>query len=126
LAQIQEARPPAVAAETNIRVGVGLLDRLMDLVGELVLSRNQIMKFAVQQDDPALLGTMQRLNVVTSELREGVMKTRMQPISRLFDKVPRLVRDVSLSCGKQARVESEGKDTELDRTLIEAINDPLT
>src|SRR5215813_7205834 len=126
LTLIAEIRSQAAASEANIRVGVGLLDRLMDLVGELVLSRNQILKFAVQQDDPALLSTMQRLNVVTTELREGVMKTRMQPISRLFDKVPRLVRDVSVACGKQVRVETEGKDTELDRTLIEAINDPLT
>ena len=126
LTLLAEMRSQAAASEGNIRVGVGLLDRLMDLVGELVLSRNQILKFAMQQDDPALLSTMQRLNVVTTELREGVMKTRMQPISRLFDKVPRLVRDVSVACGKQVRVETEGKDTELDRTLIEAINDPLT
>jgi hypothetical protein len=72
------------------------------------------------------VGTIQQLNLVTSELREGVMKTRMQPISRLFDKVPRVVRDVSVACGKQVRIETEGKDTELDRTLLEAINDPLT
>ena len=112
--------------ESTIRVHVNLLDRLMNLVGELVLARNQVLQYAAQQKDNAFLGTIQQLNLVTSELREGVMKTRMQPISRLFDKVPRVVRDVSLACGKQARVDTEGKDTELDRTLLEAINDPLT
>jgi two-component system chemotaxis sensor kinase CheA len=107
-------------------VNVTLLDRLMNLVGELVLARNQIMQYASQQDDTGFLATIQQLNLVTSELREGVMKTRMQPISRLFDKVPRVVRDVSVACGKQVRIETEGKNTELDRTLLEAINDPLT
>ena len=112
--------------ESTIRVNVTLLDRLMNLVGELVLARNQILQCAGEQKDTAFQGSIQQLNLVTSELREGVMKTRMQPISRLFDKVPRVVRDVSLACGKRVRIETEGKDTELDRTLLEAINDPLT
>jgi two-component system chemotaxis sensor kinase CheA len=112
--------------DSTIRVHVTLLDRLMNLVGELVLARNQIVQHASQQDDTTFLATIQQLNLVTSELREGVMKTRMQPISRLFDKVPRVVRDVSVACGKQVRIETEGKNTELDRTLLEAINDPLT
>ena len=85
------------------------------------MARNQVLQYAAQQKDNAFLGTIQQLNLVTSELREGVMKTRMQPISRLFDKVPRVVRDVSLACGKQVHVDTEGKDTELDRTLLEAI-----
>jgi two-component system, chemotaxis family, sensor kinase CheA len=119
------ARPEA-SQDSTIRVNVGLLDRLMNLVGELVLARNQILQSAVEQEDTAFLGAIQQLNLVTTELREGVMKTRMQPISRLFDKVPRVVRDVSVACGKQVRIETEGKDTELDRTLLEAINDPLT
>ena len=114
------------AEDSTIRVNVTLLDRLMNLVGELVLARNQIMQYASQQDDTGFLATIQQLNLVTSELREGVMKTRMQPISRLFDKVPRVVRDVSVACGKQVRIETDGKNTELDRTLLEAINDPLT
>jgi two-component system, chemotaxis family, sensor kinase CheA len=124
----QEESRKVVSAvqDSTIRVNVTLLDRLMNLVGELVLARNQIMQYAGQQDDSAFLGTIQQLNLVTSELREAVMKTRMQPISRLFDKVPRVVRDVSVACGKQVRIETEGKDTELDRTLLEAINDPLT
>jgi two-component system chemotaxis sensor kinase CheA len=123
-----EESPKAVPAvqDSTIRVNVTLLDRLMNLVGELVLARNQIIQYAGQQDDSAFLGTIQQLNLVTSELREAVMKTRMQPISRLFDKVPRVVRDVSVACGKEVRIETEGKDTELDRTLLEAINDPLT
>jgi two-component system chemotaxis sensor kinase CheA len=126
LAIVNETKSRATAGEASVRVNVTLLDRLMNLVGELVLARNQILKFSAQQDDSILLGTLQRLSQVTTELREGVMKTRMQPISKLFDKVPRLVRDVSVSCGKQVRIEVEGGDTELDRTLIEAINDPLT
>jgi two-component system, chemotaxis family, sensor kinase CheA len=122
----EETRSKASVADSTIRVNVNLLDRLMNLVGELVLARNQILQFAAQQGDAGFVGTIQRLNLVTTELREGVMKTRMQPISRLFDKVPRVVRDVSVACGKQVRVETEGKETELDRTLLEAMNDPLT
>jgi len=124
---LEESRKAVAAVQdSTIPVNVTLLDRLMNLVGELVLARNQIMQYAAQQDDSAFLGTIQQLNLVTSELREAVMKTRMQPISRLFDKVPRVARDVSVACGKQVRIETEGKDTELDRTLLEAINDPLT
>lgn len=126
LAILNEAKAHTTASEASVRVNVTLLDRLMNLVGELVLARNQILKFSGRQDDSLLVNTLQRLSQVTTELREGVMKTRMQPISKLFDKVPRLVRDVSVSCGKQVCVEVEGKETELDRTLIEAINDPLT
>lgn len=125
LRALDEARNQT-AQDSTIRVNVTLLDRLMNLVGELVLARNQIVQYASQQEDTGFLATIQQLNLVTSELREGVMKTRMQPISRLFDKVPRVVRDVSVACGKQVRIETEGKNTELDRTLLEAINDPLT
>jgi two-component system, chemotaxis family, sensor kinase CheA len=125
LRALDEARNQS-AQDSTIRVNVTLLDRLMNLVGELVLARNQIVQYASQQEDNAFLATIQQLNLVTSELREGVMKTRMQPISRLFDKVPRVVRDVSVACGKQVRIDAEGKNTELDRTLLEAINDPLT
>lgn len=126
LRMLEEQRAKAAAQDSTIRVHVNLLDKLMNLVGELVLARNQILQFAGRQEDAAFVETLQRLNLVTSELREGVMKTRMQPISRLFDKVPRVVRDVSMACGKQVRVETEGKETELDRTLLEAMNDPLT
>ena len=110
----------------NIRVDVGLLDKLMNLVGELVLARNQILQHANSREDAGLLGTSQRLNLITTELQEGVMKTRMQPIGNVWNKFPRIVRDLALACGKQVRVELEGSETELDRTIIEAIKDPLT
>ncbi len=112
--------------DTSIRVDVGLLDKLMNLVGELVLARNQILQFGAQRKDAAFVGTSQRLNLITTELQEGVMRTRMQPIASVWDKLPRVVRDLSLSCGKQVRLEVQGKETELDRTIIEAIKDPLT
>jgi two-component system chemotaxis sensor kinase CheA len=113
-------------ADSAIRVDVHLLDKLMNLVGELVLTRNQILQFSAQQEGAALSATSQRLNLITSELQEGVMKTRMQPIGLVWNKLPRLVRDVASSCGKQIELEMEGADTELDKTIIEAIKDPLT
>lgn len=113
-------------AESCLRVDVGLLDKLMNLVGELVLARNQILQFTATQSDVAFLGATQRLNLVTSELQEGVMKTRMQPIRTIWGKFPRVVRDLAAACGKQVRLEQEGEDTELDKAIIEAIKDPLT
>ena len=121
----RDLRESAVAAST-IRVDVGQLDKLMNLVGELVLVRNQILQFSAAQQDPGFQQTTQRLNLVTTELQEGVMKTRMQPIDTIWSKFPRVVRDLAMSCGKQVRLEMEGKETELDKTLIEAIKDPLT
>lgn len=113
-------------ADTNIRVDVNLLDQLMNLVGELVLARNQILQFDTQGQDATFTATTQHLNLVTTELQEGVMKTRMQPIGNVWSKFPRVVRDLATSCGKKIRLEMEGKETELDKTLIEAIKDPLT
>ena len=115
----------SAVADANIRVGVGLLDKLMDLVGELVLTRNQILQFNTEREDAALNATSQRLNLITTELQEGVMKTRMQPIGMVWNKLPRVVRDMAVSLGKQIRLEMDGADTELDRTIIEAIKDPL-
>jgi two-component system, chemotaxis family, sensor kinase CheA len=112
-------------ADANIRVGVGLLDKLMDLVGELVLTRNQILQFNTEREDAALNATSQRLNLITTELQEGVMKTRMQPIGMVWSTLPRVLRDMAVSLGKQIRLEMDGADTELDRTIIEAIKDPL-
>jgi two-component system chemotaxis sensor kinase CheA len=120
----ESAKSPA-HVDPNIRVGVGLLDKLMDLVGELVLTRNQIIQFNAAREDSALNATSQRLNLITSELQEGVMKTRMQPIGTVWNKLPRVVRDTALSLGKQIRLELEGEGTELDRTIIEAIKDPM-
>src|SRR5271166_4644474 len=123
-----EAQQPnrGAASESSIRVDVVLLDKLMNLVGELVLARNQILQFSNGKEDAGLIAPSQRLNLITTELQEGVMKTRMQPIGNIWSKFPRTVRDLALGCGKQVRVEMEGKETELDKTLIEAIKDPLT
>lgn len=120
-----EARGPA-AANSTLRVDVGLLDRLMNLVGELVLARNQILQYTITHEDPAFQATTGRLNLITTELQEGVMKTRMQPIGNVWSKLPRMVRDLATATGKQIRLEMSGKDTELDKTIIEAIKDPLT
>ena len=114
--------------ESSIRVDVSVLNTLMNLVGELVLARNQIVQFtALHEDiDTNLLAASQRLNLITTEMQEEVMKTRMQPIGNIWSKFPRVVRDLSHTCGKQVRIEMEGVDTELDKTLLEAIKDPLT
>ena len=115
----------SAAVSDSIRVDVRIIDKLMDLVGELVLARNQILQFKGANGDDGFVATTQRLNLITSELQEGVMKMRMQPIDNVFSKVPRMVRDLSRNCGKQVRVEVDGRSTELDKTLIEAIKDPL-
>jgi two-component system chemotaxis sensor kinase CheA len=114
------------APETSLRVDVELLDHLMNLAGELVLARNQILQTTKGIADVNFRAITQRLNLVTSELQEGVMKTRMQPINTVWSKFPRVVRDLSMTCKKQVRLEMHGKETELDKTLIEAIKDPLT
>ncbi len=114
------------ATDASIRVDVTLLDRLMTLVGELVLARNQILQSTQLVEDSTLAASSQRLNLITTELQEGVMKTRMQPIGNIWSKFPRTVRDVAISCGKQVRIEMEGKDTELDKTILESVRDPLT
>ena len=125
--QIQKStRSSSAAADRTIRVDVGLLDKLMNLVGELVLARNQVLQYTTKHEDSAFLATSQRLNLITTELQEGVMKTRMQPIGNIWGQFPRTVRDVATVCGKKVRIEMEGRETELDKTIIEAIKDPLT
>jgi two-component system chemotaxis sensor kinase CheA len=116
----------SAVSEGTIRVDVGLLDKLMNLVGELVLTRNQILQYTATQEDTAFIATSQHLNLITTELQAGVMKTRMQPIGNIWNKFPRVVRDLAVTCGKQIRIEMEGQETELDKTIIEAIKDPLT
>ncbi len=132
---VAEAEKPALntdnsgkssVADSTIRVDVVLLDRLMNLVGELVLARNQILQFNARQEDQVFNATSQRLNLITSELQESVMKTRMQPIGNVWNKLPRVVRDLSAMCGKQISLEMDGADTELDKTIIEVIKAPLT
>src|SRR5579871_5705417 len=124
-AAAQSARNADSGVET-IRVGVNLLDRLMNLVGELVLARNQLLQFSNNTQDAGFQAVSQRMNLIATELQEEVMKTRMQPIGNVWNKFPRTVRDLALNCGKDVRLEMEGQDTELDRTIIEAIKDPLT
>jgi two-component system chemotaxis sensor kinase CheA len=120
-----ETRPHHTAAET-IRVGVTVLDRLMTLVGELVLARNQLLQIASTLEETSLQAVSQRMNLIATELQGEVMKTRLQPIGNIWSQFPRTVRDVALGCGKEVNIEMEGKETELDKTIIEAIKDPLT
>jgi two-component system, chemotaxis family, sensor kinase CheA len=124
-AQIAEAKPRDAAPET-IRVGVNLLDKLMTQVGELVLARNQLLQIANTVGDTSLHAVSQRMNLIATELQEEVMKTRMQPIGNIWSQFPRTVRDVALGCSKEVGIEMEGEKTELDKTIIEAIKDPLT
>src|SRR5882724_10274219 len=125
--QIQRtSRGQAAASDSTIRVDVGLLDKLMTLVGELVLARNQLLQVSNSVEDAGLQAVSQRMNLIATELQEEVMKTRMQPIGNIWGQFPRTVRDVALGCGKQVNIEMEGKETELDKTIIEAIKDPLT
>jgi two-component system chemotaxis sensor kinase CheA len=123
-----QAQPEArrAVADSSIRVDVDLLDALMNLVGELVLTRNQLLQRSATRQDPELQRTAQRLNLIAGELQEGVMKTRMQPIDNVWSKLPRVVRDLCVGLGKSVRVEMEGRDTELDKTILEAVKDPLT
>jgi two-component system chemotaxis sensor kinase CheA len=112
------------AAESTLRVDVALLNRMMNLVGELVLTRNQVLQ--ATSSDPSMTLLSRRLDMVTADLRESVMKARMQPVSNIFSKMPRIVRDVSQMLGRRVRLQMEGQETELDKSLLEAIKDPLT
>jgi two-component system chemotaxis sensor kinase CheA len=114
----------ATAAESTLRVDVALLNRMMNLVGELVLTRNQVLQ--ATSADPNMRLLSRRLDMVTADLRESVMKARMQPVSNIFSKMPRIVRDLSQSLGRRVRLQVEGQETELDKSLLEAIKDPLT
>ncbi|WP_328462770.1 chemotaxis protein CheA [Actinoplanes sp. NBC_00393] len=123
---LQSQAPKRSIADSAIRVDVDLLDTLMNMVGELVLARNQLVRGVMEIGDSGLVRSAQRLGMITSELQEGIMKTRMQPIEHIWSKLPRVVRDLSNSLGKQVQLVMEGKETELDRSLLEAVKDPLT
>ena len=112
------------AVESTLRVDVTLLNRMMNLVGELVLTRNQVLQATAADPNMTLLS--RRLDMVTADLRESVMKARMQPVSNIFSKMPRIVRDLSQSLGRKVRLQLVGQETELDKSLLEAIKDPLT
>ncbi len=113
-------------AEATIRLNVALLDSLMTLAGELVLSRNQLNESLSRQDARGIASGAQRVSMVTSELQEVVTLTRMQPVGSVFSKFPRLVRDLSKELGKQVQLQIEGGDVELDKTILEGLSDPLT
>jgi two-component system chemotaxis sensor kinase CheA len=116
----------SATAQQTIRVSVEVLEDLMTLVSELVLTRNQLMQLARVSSDSQISVPLQRLSHITSELQEGVMKTRMQPIGNAWAKLPRLVRDLANELGKKIDLEMRGADTELDRQVLELIKDPLT
>ena len=122
----EEASSGGRAPPQSIRVSVDVLEDLMMLVSELVLTRNQLMQLARARGDGAYTVPLQRLSHITSDLQDGVMKTRMQPIGNAWAKMPRLVRDLSIELGKKINLEMRGADTELDRQALELIKDPLT
>ena len=122
------AKAPVKPAQ-NVKVNLDLLENLMQLVGELVLTRNQLLQLK-RNSETNMTGdisiSLQRLNIITSELQEGVMKTRMQPINIVWSKFPRIIRDISKELNKKIRFVMNGEDTEMDRQMLEAIKDPLT
>ena len=121
-----EGSGDSAVASQSIRVSVELLENLMTMVSELVLTRNQLMQMVRGSADSAFKVPLQRLSHVTTELQEGVMKTRMQPIGNAWAKLPRIVRDLSHDLGKKIDLQMLGADTELDRQVLEMIKDPLT
>ena len=138
-AKVKEAKPAAgkssadadmpegdKVANQSIRVNVDTLEHLMTMVSELVLTRNQLLEISRRNEDTEFKVPLQRLSNVTAELQEGVMKTRMQPIGNAWQKLPRIVRDLSGELGKQIELEMHGADTELDRQVLDLIKDPLT
>lgn len=112
--------------DSTVRVNVKLLDKIMNVVGELVINRNQILQYSKKNDDAELNRFAQELNVITTELQTDIMTTRMQPVGLVFTKFERIVRDLGRSQGKKIKLEIQGQDTELDKTLIEVIKDPMT
>ena len=116
----------ATKTQTSLRVHVNLLDTLMNLAGELVLSRNQLLQGVNSSNEKATEQSSQRIDMITSELQEAIMKTRMQPIGNIFTKFTRIVRDMSRDLEKSIDLEIKGQEVELDKTILESINDPLT
>jgi two-component system, chemotaxis family, sensor kinase CheA len=121
-----ETSEGALVKVQTIRVNVDTLEHLMTMVSELVLTRNQLLEIARRQDDNSYKVPLQRLSHVTAELQEGVMKTRMQPIGNAWQKLPRVIRDLSSELGKKIELVLQGSETELDRQVLEVIKDPLT
>lgn len=120
------AKKDAPQVNASLRVNVQVLENLMTMVSELVLTRNQLLQILRAQTDSEFAAPLQRLNQVVSELQEGVMQTRMQPIGNAWGKLPRIIRDLSIDLGKKINLEMRGKETELDRQVLDLIKDPLT
>ena len=124
--KVEDTKTCMTPSDTSLRVNVSLLDTLMNLAGELVLSRNQLLQ-AISSGDPRAAETSgQRIDLITSELQEAIMLTRMQNIGIVFNKFPRVVRDLASNLGKNVELFLKGKEVALDKTIIEAIGDPLT
>jgi two-component system chemotaxis sensor kinase CheA len=123
-ASVAAAASGSSLQDKTLRIDVEVLNRMMNLVGELVLTRNQILRCTPAAENFPILA--RRLDSVTAELRETVMRARMQPVGHLFSKFPRMVRDLGMTCGRRVRVEFEGQDTGLDKSLLEAVRGPLT
>lgn len=124
-AEKKDGAAPGVSQQ-SLRVSVDVLENLMTMVSELVLTRNQLLQILRTQSETEFSGPLQRLNHVVSDLQEGVMKTRMQPIGNAWAKLPRIIRDLSMELNKKIELEMNGQDTELDRQVLELIKDPLT
>ncbi|MGH8433636.1 MAG: chemotaxis protein CheA [Pseudomonas sp.] len=120
-----EKAPPASEAETTVRVDTARLDEIMNMVGELVLVRNRLVRLGLNSDDENMAKAVSNLDVVTADLQTAVMKTRMQPIKKVFGRFPRLVRDLARSLKKEINLELVGEETDLDKNLVEALADPL-
>jgi two-component system chemotaxis sensor kinase CheA len=125
MAHGEASRDAKIAGTATLRVNVDTLEHLMTMVSELVLTRNQLLEISRRQEDAGLKAPLQRLSLITAELQDGVMKTRMQPIGNAWSKLPRIVRDLSTDLGKRIELVLEGAETELDRQLLDLIKDPL-
>ncbi|MEJ5058274.1 MULTISPECIES: chemotaxis protein CheA [unclassified Pseudomonas] len=119
------AEKPASEAETTVRVDTARLDEIMNMVGELVLVRNRLVRLGANSADEAMSKAVSNLDVVTADLQTAVMKTRMQPIKKVFGRFPRLVRDLARQLKKEINLELVGEETDLDKNLVEALADPL-
>lgn len=118
-------KPAASEAETTVRVDTARLDEIMNMVGELVLVRNRLVRLGSNSGDEAMAKAVSNLDVVTADLQTAVMKTRMQPIKKVFGRFPRLVRDLARNLKKEINLELVGEETDLDKNLVEALADPL-
>ncbi|MDA7085932.1 chemotaxis protein CheA [Pseudomonas sp. SA3-5] len=124
-AAVAEKAPAPSEAETTVRVDTARLDEIMNMVGELVLVRNRLVRLGSNSADEAMAKAVSNLDVVTADLQTAVMKTRMQPIKKVFGRFPRLVRDLARSLKKEINLELVGEETDLDKNLVEALADPL-